>query len=215
MPTIEPVIYAIFNIVNDDCYIGQASSRLKRFAEHRKTLRGNYHHNVYLQRAWNKHGEKCFIFVTLQRVDVCSLNEFEQRWIDRLKPEYNMAPIAGSLLGYKHSDEARANMSAAHVGQKKSEEWKAAASLRMKGNTYNSGRKQSPEEIEIRARHHRGKIVSDETKAKMSAAQAGKKISDATKAKMRAAKIGKKLSDEHRRKLSEAAKAQWARLTEI
>lgn len=34
----------------------------------------------------------------------------EQYYIDLLKPEYNILPTAGSLLGYKHSKEAKAKM---------------------------------------------------------------------------------------------------------
>ncbi len=192
---IDPVIYAIFNIVDDKCYVGQTYNKSKRFKEHLKTLRINKHCNFYLQQAWNKCGESSFIFVTLEILINCNkLTEREQYWTDKLEPEYNIAPIAGSLLGYKHTEEARANMSKAHIGKKQSEETKAKRRILMKGNTFNNGRKQSLEQIEARAKVHRGKITSEETKLKMSLAQKGKQ-----------------LSDDHKQKLSEAAKKRWQR----
>lgn len=41
----------------------------------------------------------------------------EQYFIDLLRPMYNLLPIAGSPLGYKHTEEAKANMRAAHKGR--------------------------------------------------------------------------------------------------
>lgn len=104
------VVYAIVNIVNDKHYVGQTYDNLKRFGEHLKTLRTGKHCNRLLQRAYYKYGEACFIFVTLEKCYVENLTIKEQYWIDTLKPEYNLAPVAGSQLGYKHTDEARVNM---------------------------------------------------------------------------------------------------------
>lgn len=206
-------IYAIINIIDDKHYIGQTFDRDFRWKEHLKSLKGFYHHSILLQRAWCKYGANNFIFVVLEVLsDVSKLNEREEYWGNLLKPEYNIAPLGGSMRGYKHTEEARQNMSNAHKGRKyHSEEEKLKRSERMKGNKYNTGRKQSPEEIEARAKHHRGKTVSEETRIKMSTALKGRVISEEAKAKMRLAKLGKKLSDNHKQKLSEAAKKQWER----
>lgn len=40
----------------------------------------------------------------------------EQDYLDTLKPEYNILKIAGSSLGYKHSEGTRAKMSSSHKG---------------------------------------------------------------------------------------------------
>lgn len=204
-------IYAIFNIIDDKCYVGQTIDHDFRSREHKKQLRGFYHHSLYLQRAWCKYGEENFIFVILEILnDKNKLNEREMYWCEKLKPEYNIAPAGGSMRGYKHTEEARKNMSEAHIGKKHhSEEEKQRRSERMKGNKYNTGRKQSPEEIENRAKHHRGKLVSIETRAKMSASLKGRIISDEHKKKLSIAHTGKQLSNEHKRKLSEAALRQW------
>lgn len=180
-------IYAIINIVDDKHYIGQASDKDFRWREHLKQLRGFYHHSILLQRAWCKHGEQNFIFVILEVLsDSSKLNEREIYWGELLKPEYNIAPLGGSMKGYKHTEEAKANMSAAHKGKPHhSEEEKAIRAERMRGNSWNKGRKHTAKHIEARAKHHRNKIVSEETKAKMSAAQKGRPLSEEHKAKLR------------------------------
>ena len=69
--------------------------------------------------------------------------------MDFLKPEYNILKVAGSLLGYKHGDEAKAKISAArktNFGYKRSEETKAKISVSMMGNS--NGRNQ-PNAVKI------------------------------------------------------------------
>jgi len=210
-------IYAIINIIDDKQYVGQAKDRDYRWKEHRKQLRGYYHHNLYLQRAWCKYGESNFVFVVLEVLDDASkLNERETYWANLLKAEYNIAPAGGSMRGYKHTDEARANMSKANK-TKHSKEHKQKMSERMKGNQFNTGRKQSLEHIEKRAIVHRGKITSEETKAKISASNIGQKRSEEARKNMStSAKNKPPVSEETRKKLSEAAKKQWQHyLTEI
>jgi group I intron endonuclease len=48
----------------------------------------------------------------------------EQHYMDICKPEYNILKTAGSTLGYKHKEEAKAKMAAANLGRKRSEETK-------------------------------------------------------------------------------------------
>ena len=130
-------IYAIINIVNDKHYVGQAADKDYRWREHRKSLRGFYHHSLPLQRAWSKYGEQNFIFVVLEKLDeVDDLNEREAHWGKLLKPEYNVAPLGGSMRGYKHTEEARQNMSDAHKGYKASAETKARMSAQRIGNKF-------------------------------------------------------------------------------
>lgn len=205
-------IYAIINIIDDKCYVGQASDKDFRWKEHRKSLRGFYHHSILLQRAWCKHGEHNFIFVTLEVLNNNSqLNKREIYWGNLLKPEYNIAPLGGSMRGYKHTEEAKENMSNSHKGYRHTDETKVKMSLARMGNQVNKGRKQSKEVIAHRTTFVKGRKQSSEEIAKRVAARKGYKPSEETKARMAAAKIGKSLSDEHKRKLSEAAKKQWER----
>ena len=176
-------IYIILNTETKDRYVGQAANLDKRFKEHIKTLKGNYHCNAYLQRSFNKYGLQSFIFNVIEYCDVDCLTAQEQFWIDQLQPEYNAAPVAGSMLNYKHTDEARANMSKAHIGKKQhSEEHKRKLSERMKGNKINVGRKQTAQ-IEAMRLATKGKPKSAEHKAKIAASNRGKFVSDETRKK--------------------------------
>lgn len=208
---IGPVIYAIINILNDRIYVGQTFNKLKRFGEHKKTLIAHTHCNPFLQKDWDKCGKNVFIFVELEKCELENLTIKEQYWIDKLKPDYNIAPVAGSMLNYKHTDEAKERMRQAQLGKKHSEETKKKMSEARKGNQVNKGRKQSKEVIEHRTKFVKGRKQSSEEIAKRVAARKGYVVSEETRLKMAAAKKGKCLSDEHKKKLSDAAKKQWER----
>lgn len=195
---LSSVIYAIINIVNDKHYVGQTYNKLKRFGEHLKTLRIGKHCNRLLQRAYYKYGESCFIFLTLENCVFENLTIREQYWIDILKPEYNLAPVAGSQLGYRHTEEAKANMSYAHKGQFVSDETRLKHSNRLKGNKFAAGIKQSKERIDARLINIRGVPKTAEHKSKIAAGNRGKYVSEET-----------------RRKMSEAAKNRKSRLDAI
>jgi len=50
-------------------------------------------------------------FFKLEILEYCSREEcikIEQKYINLLQPSYNILKIAGSFLGFKHSDESRA-----------------------------------------------------------------------------------------------------------
>lgn len=100
-------IYKILNTITGDFYIGSSSRTLKsRWYDHRKNLRGNRHCNKHLQFAWNKYGEKNFEFIEVEKVIPEECIRREQFYIDTLKPIYNKAPIAGSILGIKKTKES-------------------------------------------------------------------------------------------------------------
>jgi group I intron endonuclease len=177
-------IYAIINIVDDKHYVGQASDRDYRWREHRKCLRGDYHHSPFLQRAWNKYGEENFIFMVLEVLkDKSELNDRETYWGNLLKPEYNVAPFGGSMRGYKHTDEARSNMSEAHKGYKASPETRAKMSIKKLGNKFAAGQVQTVEHIEARLVNIRGVPKTAEHRAKIAAGNRGKIVSEETRLK--------------------------------
>lgn len=87
-------IYKIKNIENSKIYIGSTKDFKKRKSIHLRRLKLNKHHNIHLQRSYNKNPNK-FIFEIIER---CSINELfikEQEWIDRLNPEYNIGAVGG------------------------------------------------------------------------------------------------------------------------
>ncbi len=105
-------IYCIENTFNGKYYIGSAVNYSKRINNHKSDLRCNRHPNRKLQNSYNKHGLEWFRFFILEEVDDSnSLIEREQYYIDNLKPEYNLAPRAGSQLGLVLSAESKLKIS--------------------------------------------------------------------------------------------------------
>lgn len=125
-------IYIIRNQINQKCYIGSTYQFSQRKSKHFKQLRENRHHSKYLQNAFNKYGEENFDFEILFTCPPDDLIRIEQYHINNYKPEYNMASIAGSNRGVKFSDESRARMSKAFTGRKQSRE---VIELRAKNNS--------------------------------------------------------------------------------
>lgn len=175
-------IYQITNLENGKCYVGSAVSFRKRWKEHLRQLSNGNHHSTVMQRAWNKYGETAFEFKKLLVCAKSDLIWFEQRAIDALKPAYNICKVAGSVLGYRHTAEA-----------------KAAAAQRAAGNTHRRGRKESAEYCE-RAKVSRAMrkncAHSEETKAKIAAAHRGRTIPSDMRARISATLIGRKQDPE-------------------
>lgn len=100
-------VYKITCTANGRFYIGSAVNFKRRWIYHRRDAVAGKHSSRHLQRAWDKHGPEAFKFEVLI---VCSkecLIMYEQQAMNALKPEFNMAPTAGSCLGVKHTATAR------------------------------------------------------------------------------------------------------------
>ena len=114
-------VYTIKNLVSGKIYIGSARLFKRRFSQHKTCLRGGYHQNSHLQRAWNKYGEDAFLFSISV---VCSpelMQLYEQKMIDAMSPEYNQSKSAysGIAVGSTITDEHKAK-----VGLASKEAWK-------------------------------------------------------------------------------------------
>jgi group I intron endonuclease len=70
-----------------------------------------------IYRALLNNGYSNFSLAIIEYCEPENCLEREQYYIDLLNPEYNILKIAGSSLGHKHSQETRANMSAAKQGK--------------------------------------------------------------------------------------------------
>ncbi len=55
-------IYTITNKTSNKVYVGSSVDLQKRNKDHFSYLRANTHHNIHLQRAFNKYGESSFVF---------------------------------------------------------------------------------------------------------------------------------------------------------
>lgn len=69
-------IYKIENLINGKIYIGQSTHIRQRWTEHKKELRANRHGNEYLQRSWNKYGEKNFKH---EIIELCPEEELDEK----------------------------------------------------------------------------------------------------------------------------------------
>lgn len=71
-------------------------------------MRNNKHHSPHLQAAWNKYGEKHFVFQILETCEPIkdTLMLLEQKYLD-LKPEYNIQCTAYSCLGRRFSEKEK------------------------------------------------------------------------------------------------------------
>lgn len=100
----------ILDTVSGRRYIGSAVRLWNRRRQHFQSLARGDHHSRFMQKTWNKRPE-ALEFSILLYCDKENLLMYEQILLDAYKPEFNTAPVAGSQLGLKMSDEARAKMS--------------------------------------------------------------------------------------------------------
>lgn len=206
-------VYQIRNQVNGNRYIGSAVNLRARWRRHLTSLRREQHRNSHLQAAFNKYGESAFILSILKYVeDSSQLIPCEQRFLNTLKPEYNIFLIAGSPLGYRHSPEARRKISKALMGVKLSKEHCKKISEGQRGKSHPcKGHRHTEQTKRKLSEAARGRRLSTETRRKMAEAHIGKHPSDETRQKISDSLKGRRLSIETRRKLSEAARAYHRR----
>lgn len=89
-------IYEIRNLTTNEFYIGSALNGAIRFHDHFKSLKNGKHHNWPLQESYNKYGPNHFQFTILkwfyeEEMPRKILYELEQRYIDMLKPQFNLS----------------------------------------------------------------------------------------------------------------------------
>ena len=138
----ESGIYRWVNTLNNNTYVGSGLNLSKRV--------GNYYNKSELKRnprpihaALLKYGYENF---NLEILEYCKADELivrEQYYLDLLIPEYNVLTSAYSLLGFKHSPENIAKFKLKKISQ---------------------------EHKDILSLTHLGKVVSQETKDKLSLA---------------------------------------------
>lgn len=166
-------VYTIVNTVNDKLYVGSTTrSFRKRWWDHKSLLRNNKHHNIHLQRAWNKYGESAFKFQILDICDKADCLEMEQYWmniLDVYKTGYNRNPRAGNSAGCTRSAETCKRIG--ETGNYK------LANSKWKGSTHTERAKDI-----IRAKRAKQRIViSDETKKKVGKANTANSIGNTSR----------------------------------
>jgi group I intron endonuclease len=194
-------IYSIEHVASGRRYVGSAANIDKRWKEHRRQLARGVHHSRFLQRAWDKHGEQAFQFTVVLLCDRHNLLWYEQSLIDAWRPEYNSAPTAGSQLGLKMSDEAKAKMSAAakrtrnFTGHRHSEETKRRISEAKAGRKFGP---YGPERCASAGAAQRGRPKTELHKQRLSASLKGRKQDPEVVARRAASNRGRTWSVEER-----------------
>lgn len=207
-------IYKITNSSNNHCYIGQTHNLFDRKTRHITSLNGQYHHNSHLQRAFNKYGEKAFVFNVVLICESSELTYYEQKIVELYNPEYNIHKICvTSPFGIKRTEESKQKTSGVNhwmFGKTMSDEHKKNLSNARKGIYPSEETRKKLSEAK------KGKPRSPETIRKMSEAQKGEKgnhygipLSEEHKQKLLLANIGRKHKDETILKMSIARKLYW------
>lgn len=111
-------IYYIENIKTRRRYYGSSFNIEKRLAQHQQDLEKGKHHNIQLQRTYNKYGN-IFRYVTLEETNFNTreeLLEYEQTFLDKNINGYNMAPAkGGNILGtHPNKDQIREKIIKTH-----------------------------------------------------------------------------------------------------
>ena len=189
----ESGIYALKNQENGKLYIGRTINLHKRKNEHFAELRGGKHHNIHLQRAWDK-GQR-FDFVIIEKCDPDKLNEREVFWIDKydtFKHGYNQCAGGKSTTGRVCSEETKRKISKGNKGKKLSQETIAKRTETLK--------RRMEEDPEFAEAYRKG--IAKGAKGKP-AHNRGKKASEHTKELIRQKMLGRYISEEHKAKLRE------------
>lgn len=98
-------IYRIQSTIKPErYYIGSAVNVSARWKLHLNSLKRKDHHSSKLQNHFNKYGESDLQFSVLLGCEKKDLIKHEQFFIDSYKPYFNICPLAGNSLGYKHTE---------------------------------------------------------------------------------------------------------------
>lgn len=209
-------VYSITNTKTGKVYVGSSLSIYGRLLAHRQQLRRGAHGNEYLQRAWDKHGEKVFRYDILELCRPTKIFKREQHWIDALKTTervygYNMAIKAGKspMDGRNHSEQSRLKMSQKRKGMDTSAATRAAAEA-------NRGKKRSQEVREKIGAAQRGRPKSESHRLNATDNHWSKRPDAAEIAARSASKNrGRKHTMEHRAKISEGNRRRWQRVRAV
>jgi len=98
-------IYRITNKINGKIYIGSSKDLGNRFIRYfNLSYISTVKNHLTISRALIAYGYANFIIEILEYCEIQELLIREQFYMDLLKPEYNIAKVAGSTLGVKPSD---------------------------------------------------------------------------------------------------------------
>jgi hypothetical protein len=164
-------IYGFLCRTTGKLYVGSSKNLSLRFQDHIKGSRSN----VLLQNAINRYTLNDFVFILFEYCEPKDLISREQFYINSLSPEFNILQIAGSSLGYKHSEESLAKFSGEnHPLFGKGHSTESIAKMSEAQRSIDRSGRNNPMFGRTGENHPMfGKSHSAETKALMSQAQSG------------------------------------------
>lgn len=100
-------VYVFINNINNKIYVGSSVNLTSRMANYYYYYNSDKLSKIFIIRAMKKYGLENF---SLGIMVFCDKNpktclDLEQKWIDYLKPDYNVLTIAGNSSNYKHNIE--------------------------------------------------------------------------------------------------------------
>tara|TARA_R100001086_G_scaffold220249_1_gene137118 strand:+ start:1517 stop:2179 length:663 start_codon:yes stop_codon:yes gene_type:complete len=99
-------VYIIYNTISNSFYIGSSKNIEKRLKTHLRKINNNSHINPILINAFNKYDKKDFIYSILKTCVENDILYWEQYYIDKYNPEYNIAKnVCAPMKGRKHKKE--------------------------------------------------------------------------------------------------------------
>lgn len=204
-------IYKITNTLNNKMYIGSAKDFDVRFSRHIRDLKNNAHHNIHLQRSYNKYGFDVFEFEIIERIpyEKDIIIERENYYIKEFNSKtegYNIADASfGDILSSHPNREdivsrisktLRENISKLSAEERKLKYGMPGESNGMYGKTHTQDVRDKIGRIHKGNTYRKGIKASKETREKLSVI-ASQRIGDKNPF------YGKTHSEESRKKMSE------------
>lgn len=154
-------IYKLYFDNDSRFYIGSTNDLQERLQAHTRAVNKQKHFNRYFQRLCLKLGIENLKYEILAKCPQEYLLKMEQWFIDKLKPELNLAEVVGRppinrRRGYKMSEEVKQNISKAKTGKK----------------VDRSNYTHSEETLQKISNSLKGRVITDEWKQRMKEAKA-------------------------------------------
>lgn len=207
-------IYLRTNMVNGKQYVGQTNDmKIRDYCWYSTNMK---YAGAYITNARNKYGTENFKTEILKECDTQEeLNHWEQYYIKELNTKfpngYNLTDGGGGISGYHFSEKQRLKK----IGLKHSEETKKKISQSLKGKIVSEESKKKMSEAQHRFFENggvspfKGKHHTEESKKKLSESNRGKTAwNKGTKGVMKSWIKGKHHTEESKKKMSEAKKGK-------